>query len=633
MARSGAAARLALGCLVLLCGAAAVDKVEVSVPEVVEVELGETARINCNFSLPGESDYAYINWFCIDRNRRMKIAYMAGGQIVLADTEYKGRVAMEDDFALTISRVTLQDARSFVCQVGAGSLGVDEKRTQLLVYKTPEPPEIEVNDAGLSVTSKEIPKIAACVSKNGFPAPNITWYKDDTQLQPQESQIDILSTRTKESSGLYTVSSTLYARVSREDRQAHYHCQVSYCLRGADHIAASEKVTLTLYYPTETLTLEVLSPQPQVREGDEVKLLCKGDGNPPPEYTLGKVKEGEEERELEARNGVVILPKVRKEDSGQYVCRIFDFDSMAALEETVELSVNYLEGLKITPEEPIQLQPGDSVALTCDARGSKPLEFRWRKEKKGKQLGQGKQLKVSNVTLESSGNYVCEVTVGGVPGLSRSKQVYVAVHAKPQISPKDSLVRVQHDEVVTLVCRAAGLPLPTITWSANGTVHNHTDHHRTSSNLTLQVTSELLKSGVNCTASNKLGATQHHIKLQQRKATPPAGNTTGKATPPAGNTTEQKTQESKGVIIVAVIVCILLIAVLGAVLYFLHKKGKIPGGRTGKQDITRPDALKEEIVVEVKSDKLPEEAGLLQGANGEKRPAGDQAEKYIDLRN
>lgn len=54
---------------------------------------------------------------------------------------------------------------------------------------------------------------------------------------------------------------------------------------------------------------------------------------------------------------------------------------------------------------------------------------------------------------------------------------------------------------------------------------------------------------------------------------------------PRLSSAEQKPRESKGVIIVAVIVCILVLAVLGAVLYFLHKKGKIPCGRTGKQDM------------------------------------------------
>lgn len=37
--------------------------------------------------------------------------------------------------------------------------------------------------------------------------------------------------------------------------------------------------------------------------------------------------------------------------------------------------------------------------------------------------------------------------------------------------------------------------------------------------------------------------------------------------------------------IVAVTVCVLVLAVLGAVLYFFYKKGKLPCGRSGKQEM------------------------------------------------
>lgn len=36
-----------------------------------------------------------------------------------------------------------------------------------------------------------LPQIAHCVSKNGFPPPNITWHKNGEQLQPEEkSELD-----------------------------------------------------------------------------------------------------------------------------------------------------------------------------------------------------------------------------------------------------------------------------------------------------------------------------------------------------------------------------------------------------------------------------------------------------------
>lgn len=43
--------------------------------------------------------------------------------------------------------------------------------------------------------------------------------------------------------------------------------------------------------------------------------------------------------------------------------------------------------------------------------------------------------------------------------------------------------------------------------------------------------------------------------------------------------------ESKGVVIVAVTVCVLLLAVLGATLYYCYKKGRLPCGRSGKQEM------------------------------------------------
>lgn len=40
-----------------------------------------------------------------------------------------------------------------------------------------------------------------------------------------------------------------------------------------------------------------------------------------------------------------------------------------------------------------------------------------------------------------------------------------------------------------------------------------------------------------------------------------------------------------GVAIAVIIICLLLIAILGSVLYYLYKKGKLPCGRSGKQDL------------------------------------------------
>ncbi|XP_054251509.1 cell surface glycoprotein MUC18 [Indicator indicator] len=609
MARGQRAAGLALGwgCCLLLCCAAA-SKVEVSMPAVVEVERGGTARIECNFHIPENGSFAYLNWFYIDRANRVRLYHITSRETLEEETSYKGRLSLGEDKALSISRVTLQDSKIFVCQVGAGSYGVDEKHTELLIYKVPEAPEITASSGGISVQNSDTSEIAQCVSRNSFPPPNITWHKNGEQLE--ETEVKLTFTRTREASGLYTVTSSLFARVRRQDRHSRYHCAVHYRLRGQAHTLESRRVNVTVFYPAEHVKLQVMPSSTLVKEGDDVQLVCEADGNPAPVFSFYK-RELEDWQDLStlAESGVLNLHDVNKSSSGLYRCQTLDLDDLRQLEEDVELVVNYIEGVHVNMEPSSTLHEGDSVRLSCDAHSPVDLDYHWRDEK-GKKVAEGNQLFLSNLTFETSSNFSCKVVAPSVPGLERSKQVAVAVQGKPRIVAISSPLYVQQDEVVNLTCKAIAYPKPSLHWSVNGTAHEYSDNQHIASNLTVRVSHDLLRAGARCRVSNALGVTEQHIQLL-----------------------DQKTAESKGVIIVAIIVSILVLAVLGSVIYFLHKKGKIPCGRAGKQDITKPEARKDKILVDVKSDKLSEEAGLLQGANGEKRPAADQSEKYIDLRN
>ncbi|XP_057289056.1 cell surface glycoprotein MUC18 isoform X1 [Pezoporus wallicus] len=614
MAGGRRAAGLALrwGCCLLLCCAAA-SGLEVSMPAVVEVEAGGTARIECSFYTPENGSSTSVSWFYMDRNNRVRLCRVAGSELLEENVDYKGRLSVGEDRALAISRVTVQDARTFVCQVGEGSHVLGENHTRLHVYKVPEAPEIVASSGGASVQSSEIPEIARCVSRNSFPPPNITWHKNGEQLQPEENTVKMPSTLTRESSGLYTVSSTLFAHVTREDRHSLYHCSVHYRLRGQRRTAESRRVNITVFYPAEHVKLQVLPSSALVKEGDDVKLVCEADGNPAPVFSFFKRGLDDVWHDLssltDTSSGVLNLHDVNKNSSGLYRCQTLDLDDMRQLEKDVELVVNYIEGVRVKMEPSSPLREGDSVRLSCNAHSPLSLDYQWRDEK-DRTVAKGNQLFLSNLTFETSRNLSCKVMAPSVPGLEQSKRVAVAVEGKPRIVSISSPLYVRQDEVVNLTCKAIAFPRPSVHWSVNGTAHEYVEDQHIASNLTVRVSHDLLRAGAMCRVSNALGVSEQHIQLL-----------------------DQKIPESKGVIIVAIIVCILVVAVLGSVIYFLHKKGKIPCGRAGKQDITRPETRKDKIVVEVKSDKVSEEAGLLQGANGEKRSAADQSEKYIDLRN
>ncbi|NXW62494.1 MUC18 protein, partial [Eurystomus gularis] len=577
----------------------AASKLEVSMPAVVEVVSGGTARLECNFYIPENGSYTYIDWSYLHHNNPVRLYHITAGQVLEENTDYKGRLSVGEDKALSISKVTVQDAKTFVCQVGAGSYGVGENRTKLHVYKVPETPEITAN-SGISVQSIEVPQIARCVSRNGFPDPSITWHKNGEQLE-ESRDVKIMSTRTRESSGLYTMTSTLFARVTREDRNSFYHCTVHYWLQGHRHTMDSRRVNVTIFYPAEHLKLQVLPSSALVKEGDDVKLVCEADGNPAPVFSFSKRELEDRWQDLpDATSGVLNLYNVNKSSSGLYRCQTLDLDDLGQLEKDVELVVNYIEGVQVKMEPSSPLQEGDSVKLSCDAYSPVALDYQWQ-DAKGRKVGVGNHLFLNNLTFETSSNFSCKVMAPSVPGLEQSKQVAVAVQGKPRIVAVSSPVYVQQDQVVNLTCKAIAFPRPSIHWNVNGTAHEYVENQHITSNLTVRVNHDLLRAGAMCKVSNSLGSIEEYVQLL-----------------------DQKTPESKGVIIVAIIVCILVVAVLGSVIYFLHKKGKIPCGRTGKQDITKPEARKDKIVVDVKSDKLSEEAGLLQGANGEKRPAADQ---------
>ncbi|KAG8141580.1 hypothetical protein E2320_007184 [Naja naja] len=507
--------------------------VEVSVPDVVEAEIGETAVINCEFSLPENSSLAYINWFSGEKIARKRIISLLQDKEDWAEDQYKDHLNIAKNFSLVIKKVTPQDAKFYICQVGLGSVGVGENRTKLQVSKAPEPPEVQLAKDGFRAAEPTLQEIATCTARNAFPAPSIAWYKNRQALHPKDEETGIHATVITESSGLITIRSMLSARVAKEDREAQFHCQVNYTLMGTNKTAVSESFHINVLY------------------------------------------------------GKLFFPSVMRNDSGTYWCKALDLHTLEELVAFVELMVNYLDVptiFSVGPQEPVE---GEDLVLTCSTTGSGPLKYQWKK--KGKLIGDGAVLNLTSITYEKMGNYTCVVTMPDFPGWVRSRHIIIAVRAKPQKVPVEQNLSVREGEVV----------------------HTSRRKYHYNSTLSVLVTKEILTSGLNCTGENELGSENQHFPLWLK-------------TKVHSEKPETRAQESKGVIIVAVIVFLLVFAVLGAVLYFLHKKGKLACGRSGKQEITRPEAHKDEIVVEVKSDKLPEEAGLLQGANGEKRSPGDQ---------
>ncbi|XP_047463812.1 cell surface glycoprotein MUC18 isoform X2 [Mugil cephalus] len=578
-------------------------KVEVTMHESVEVYLDDLAEISCQHSFTDTTlpDRVIIQWFVrsVGDSSRTRIFYDDGTQqLVDKDTDYSGRIDLVSDqqgSRLRIQNVQISDEKEFVCQVNGLAAGNAEGKTHLRVFSPPVAPVIEGVTTGVSITNEQPSQVASCEVQNGFPKPNITWYRNGMSLMPSPGHVNVLTLITREYSGFYSVQSTLQYKVDKEDADAHFSCEVSFFVPGAIRTVESHSVNITIHYPTTVVELRKESPPGLVKEGDTVELRCQGDGNPPPPFNFNR--EQEPDVDLDNSGGVLILSSVSRKDSGVYRCRPLD---AADVKGELQLDVHYLDPAVVVPKHSEVMLRGEDLTATCNALSSLKTSTVWYKD--GKKVGQGNTLHLRDATYKTSGEYICEVTVPSLPALHTSGSVQIIVQGVPQLVGSEQEVHLEEAEgrKVNLSCEAQGHPLPTLSWNISGSqnwveIMSKTNEHMSHSIVSIEVTSD---TSAFCTATNGMGTDVQVFSI--------------------------KALDGSGVIIVVIILCLLLLAFLGSVIYFLHKKGKIPCGRSGKQEITKEKTTKDDIVVEMKTNTKNEEAVLLKAVNGDKKGPNDK---------
>ncbi|XP_062263093.1 cell surface glycoprotein MUC18 [Platichthys flesus] len=595
-------------------------RVEVTMHAGLEVYLSDSAQIPCQYrftNVNSEPSFVVTQWFVRSAGHtRTRIFYFDTNAVSAADnnTEYTSRLQVTRDpegTVLTIRDVQLSDEREFFCQVNGLEAGAGEGKTYLRVFAPPEAPVIEGVLTGISVTKEGPSKVASCEVTNGFPKPNITWYRNNVPLTPDPGNVNVLSL-TWETKGLYSVESTLEYKVVKEDREALFSCEVSFSVPGAIRTVESNTINITVYYPTTMVELWKEAPRGLVKEGDAVELHCQGDGNPPPSFIFSR--EQEVDFDVPVLGHVLALAAVTRKDSALYQCRPEHADGNAEVRGEVQLTVHYLDPAVVVPKESEFMIKGEDLTASCNALSSLKTSTVWYKE--GKQVGKGNTLHLQDATYDTTGEYKCEVTVPSLPALKTSGSVNIIVQGGPQLIGVEQEVQLEEVQgmMINLSCEAVGHPLPSISWSIVGSQHwletevvNKVKEHMARSVVSVQVTSDI---SAQCNASSEMGT---EVKTFSIRAVPRT-TTTAPFSP----------VDRSGGIIVGIIVCLLLLAILGSVLYFLYKKGKIPCGRSGKQEINNKGITKDDIVVEMKTNSKTEETVLLKAVNGGKGMPNDK---------
>uniref|UniRef100_A0ABI7Y717 Ig-like domain-containing protein n=2 Tax=Felis catus TaxID=9685 RepID=A0ABI7Y717_FELCA len=573
-ARAGARRAPRLLVLALLLGAhpGAQAEVHLAVPSLVEVMKGEPVALNC--TPQGAHDHFVLEWFLTDRSgvrHRLASAELQGSELQGTVHDSRGRsppYQLDSRGRLVLTEAQVGDEQNYVCVVKAGAAGSAEATTRLHMFAKPEATEVSPNKGILSVVDDFAQEIATCNSRNGNPAPQITWYRNGQRLEvPMEvNSAGYMTSRTvREASGLQSLTSTLYLRLHKADRDASFHCSVRYHLPAGQHgHLDSPAFRLTLHYPTEHVHFWVDSPSTTegwVREGDSVQLFCRGDGSPNPEYTFFRLQDKQEDVLKTNLEGNLTLEGVQRGQSGTYGCRVEDYDAAedAELSKTLELRVAYLDPLELSTREELSLPLGNSTAVNCSVQGLPTPALRWTKD--SIPLGNGPTLSLNSITFDSAGTYICEASMPTVPLLSRAQSFKLLVQGPPELRAEETQPRSEgswrEGDEVRLVCSARGYPEPKLSWSQLGGSPAEPapgGQGWVSSSLTLKVTSALSRDGVSCEASNPHGNALHVFHF--------------------GSVAPQTSQAGVAVMAVAVSVGLLLLVV--AAFYCMRRKGR-PG--------------------------------------------------------
>uniref|UniRef100_A0A8C7WHH6 Activated leukocyte cell adhesion molecule b n=1 Tax=Oncorhynchus mykiss TaxID=8022 RepID=A0A8C7WHH6_ONCMY len=482
-------------------------------------------------------------WFLYQDNGDLLTQLKDQDASVIATNQYKDRVSMAENSSLLIAAASLKDEKIFTCMVVAGA-DISEYPVKLLIHKAPTGVEITALAAELEIGKPT--QLGQCTAPDSNPAANITWFKNKKHLVADGKGITISSkVKVDEVTGLTTTSSTLQYTAEKGDTDALFTCGTLNAL--------SSPVSFTVTYPTERVSLHVISKGP-LMEGDNVTLKCKADGNPLPtsfNFHIQVVK-------VENSDSYTVTD-VTRDSTGEYKCSIID---NAKMEDSKNITIN-CKSLFIY-----------RYLYQCFKLASISSSIKLYK-----------MPKFDKLTYSDSGKYEVVVTMGA---LIKKASFELVVEGIPVIR-RLAKQRGEDGQHKVLTCEAEGSPKPTVAWSVNGTSADESPYvnGKISYKLTIVPTVNLT---VVCTVSNELGQDTRAINVSTLFEEVRMDK--------QGSSDDSDTTK----LVVGVIVGLLLATVVVGLAYWLYmKKSKQGSWKTGeKEDGSTEESKKLEEKIEEK---------------------------------
>ncbi|XP_069084979.1 neuronal cell adhesion molecule-like isoform X17 [Pleurodeles waltl] len=376
-----------------------------------------------------------------------------------------------------------------LCQaINALEVPLDPK----LLEELPQPPTITHQSPKYHVVDPRENIVIHCEAK-GKPPPSFSWTRNGTHFDIDKDPLVTM----KPNSG------TLVINIINGGKAEAYEGEYQCIARNERGTAVSNNIVIR-QSRSPLWTKEKLEPI-IIQDGASLILPCRPPlGLPPPiifwmDNSFQRLSQNE--RVSQGLNGDLYFSNVQPSDTrDDYICFArFNHTqtiqqkqpiavkvlSMDALNETIAANLSDTEFFGDSPageRRPTLLTPPRSsrekivlrkqvLLLECIAEGLPTPEILWSKEagelpsKRTFYENFGKTLKIIDVSQADAGNYKCTAK----NSLGSTHHIFtVIVKAAPYwLTPPRNLV-LSPGDTGTLICRADGIPKPTITWSTNG---------------------------------------------------------------------------------------------------------------------------------------------------------------------
>jgi len=346
-----------------------------------------------------------------------------------------------------------------------------------------------------------------------------SWSKDGTRLSDEWMQA---SSEVTDPNGSTSASSSLHVRYLLSEHAGRYVCEVRTRL---------DVVTIDTQLTVETAGARLVSPSPSSSTGSpavsigqvvggDTSIVCTATGIPSPNIIF-KFRGDEYAGRLVARtvNTTTVALDMRgvgPRNQGEYTClAVNEYGNSQAV---TWLAV-YMRTMIVSGPRDIVLRSGESTIIPCkvsvDKRIRSTLEVSWLANQAAItgpaaasiDTEPPYSLHLRNLTKRDEGIYTC-VARTSQDSKSVSGRVTVLSEAPTLTStPRD--IRILEGRDTELVCRAIGIPRPTITWTWQG-------RKLTSERGVLRLAALSLEREGNyvCTAENIYGAVRQVVNLQ-----------------------------------------------------------------------------------------------------------------------